>query len=136
MFLRRLSVRYFVAYHNEQKTKILCTNLPYPRVRTKKKVFGLEGSVVWMIAGAGKSPKSYYLVSTFIIDKFEPNKYPGDDLPNEVSGTGRLFGLSILLDQTSILEKLKRQTANFASGFFEINNSAIISEFESLLQNK
>lgn len=89
-----------------------------------------------MIVGAGKSPKSYYLVSIFIIDKCEQNKYSGDDLPNKISGTERLFDLSIPLDQTSILEKLKRQTANFASGFFEINNSAIISEFESLLQNK
>jgi len=125
-------LQYFIAYHNEQLTGILCTELPYPRVRTKKRVIGLEGSTVWLIAGVGLSPKSYYLASTFTIVKCEPDKYPGEKLPNEVSGRGHLLGMRVPLDGTDLLGKLKRQSANFVSGFCEIRDSTLISSLTAL----
>jgi hypothetical protein len=126
-----IGMLYFTAYHNEQAEGILCTDLPYPRVRTRNKVLGLEGAVVWVVAGVGKSPKSYYLASTFIIEKCEPDKYPGDKLPHEVSGSGNLLGLRVRLDQT-LIENLKLKTANFARGFSEMRDLTIVAALKSL----
>ncbi|MGR9000140.1 MAG: hypothetical protein ACU88J_13985, partial [Gammaproteobacteria bacterium] len=76
-------MRHFIAYHNEQKMRYSCTEIPEPpRVKTSKFVCGLEGVTVWLIAGEGKSPKSYYIAAKFIATNCEPNLYPGTDLPN------------------------------------------------------
>lgn len=125
-------LRYFIAYHNEEKIGAPCATLPYPRVRTKKPVDGLEGSTVWLIAGVGKSPKSYYVASRFTINKCECDKYLGQALNNEVSGDGHLFGLSIPIDATPLLAELKRQSANFVSGFCQISDPTIISALKAL----
>jgi hypothetical protein len=125
-------MRYFIGYHNEEKTKMPCTRLPYPRLRTKRPVAGTEGGVVWVVAGMGSSPKRYVLTSQFTIEKCEENKYPAEDLPNEVSGTGRLFGASISLDRTTLLDTLRRVSANFISGFREIDDPSLIAQLKAL----
>ena len=115
-------MRYFLAYHNAQKMGYSCTAISAPRVKTSKSVAGLEGSTVWLVAGEGKSPKSYFLATTFLIDKCEPDKYLGTRLPNEVSGTGPLLGKSVSLNATVLLGQLQKLSANFANGFCELDN--------------
>ena len=125
-------MRYFIGYHNEVRTGLLCTKLPYPRIRTKKSVVGTEGATVWVVAGIGKSPKRYALTSTFRINECRDGKNPGTDLPNEAWGPGKLLGDSIPLDGTVILADLKRMTANFVSGFREITDPTIVAELKRL----
>lgn len=102
------------------------TAIAAPRVKTSKPVVGLEGSTVWLVAGEGKRPKSYYLASRFVITTCSPDKYTGTDLPNEVSGEGILFGARLNLDGLSILEDLRRVSANFVNGFFELRDPSVV----------
>ena len=125
-------MRYFVAYHNAQKMGYSCTKIPEPRVKTRKPVQGTEGSIVWLVAGEGKSPKSYYLASRFVIDKAQVDLYAGTDLPNQVSGPGVLLGHSIPLTRTAILSSLQRSTANFVNGFCELRDPDVIRVLRAL----
>ena len=125
-------LRYFLAYHNAQKMGYSCTAIPTPRVKTSKSVAGLEGSTVWLVAGEGKSPKNYFLASTFLSDKCEPDKYLGTRLPNEVPGTGTLLGTSVSLNATALLEQLQKLSANFVNGFCELRDPAAISALKAL----
>ncbi len=125
-------MRYFLAYHNADRMGYSSTAIRAPSVKTSKPVGGLEGSVVWLVGAEGKSLKSYYLASRFVVDKCEPNKYPGTDLPNVVSGKGVLFGTRICLDSTPLLDELRRYTANFVRGFGELHDSALRAALERL----
>lgn len=126
-------MKHYVGYHNEEKTGMACGLLPYPRLRTRRNVYGLEGSTVWVVAGVGTSPKRYVLASTFTIERCSSNKYPGDELPNEVSGPGTLLGESVELNGTGLLDDLQRISANFASGLREIKDPSVIAELERLV---
>jgi hypothetical protein len=125
-------MRYYIGYHNEEKMGALDTSLRHPRVKTKKPVLGLEGSTVWLIAGVGSSPKSYYVASRFIIEKCEPDKYLGEKLPNQVSGEGKMLGRSVPLDRSDLLPELKRQSANFVSGFCQISDPNTIAGLKAI----
>ena len=125
-------MRYFIGYHNEEKTGLLCTKLPYPRIRTKHSVQGAEGATVWVVAGIGKSPKRYAVTSRFEVEHSNDGKYPATDLPNEASGNGKLFGDTIPIDGTPLLTELKRVTANFVSGFRELHDPRIIEALKVL----
>jgi hypothetical protein len=125
-------LRYFLAYHNAKKMGYSCTAIPAPRVKTSKNVDGLEGATVWLVAGEGERPKSYYLASRFVIDNCEPNKYPGVKLCNEVSGPGVLLGTSVPLDGTSLLAQLQRLSANFVNGFFQLHEPSAIASLKAL----
>ena len=118
-------MRYFLAYHNAKKMGYSCKDIPTPRVKTSKPVVGLEGATVWLIAGEGEKPKTYYLASRFIIDRSEPAKYLGEKLANEVSGKGTLLKTSVPLAGTAVLEKIKKQSANFVNGFFELRDQKL-----------
>lgn len=125
-------MRHFLAYHNEKKMGYSCKDISNPRVKTSKAVLGLEGSTVWLVAGEGESPKRYYLASRFVIESCEPNKHSGTKLTNEVSGSGVLLGTSIPLAGTKLLEQLKRQSANFVNGFFELRDPASLAALKAL----
>lgn len=125
-------MRYFLAYHNAKKMGYSCAAIPEPRVKTSKPVVGLEGATVWLVAGEGDSPKSYYLASRFVVDKCEPSKHLGTPLPNEVSGAGVLLRTSVCLDATPLLAQLRRLSANFVNGFFELRDPAAISALKAL----
>lgn len=124
-------MRHFLAYHNAQKMGYSCTVITVPRVKTSKSVTGLEGSTVWLVAGEGKRPKSYYLASRFVIEQCSPDKHAGSELPNEVSGAGNLFGTRMPLDGMPILEKLRRVSANFVNGFFELQDPSVVSALKA-----
>jgi hypothetical protein len=126
-------LRHFLAYHNAQKMGYSCTAIPVPRVKTSKPVSGLEGSTVWLVAGEGKSPKSYYLASRFVVEECAPGKHLGTDLPNEVAGVGDLFGTRISLDTSPVLEQLQRVSANFVNGFCELRDPAVVSALKALV---
>lgn len=87
---------------------------------------------MWLVAGEGKSPKSYYLASRFVIEECAPDKHLGTRLPNEVTGVGDLFGTSISLDASPVLEQLRRASANFVNGFFELRDPVVISALKAL----
>lgn len=125
-------MRHFAAYHNAEKMKYSCISIPEPRVKTSKSISGLEGVTVWLIAGEGSSPKRYYLASKFIAKKCLPNHYPGTNLPNQISGEGKLFGLSIPLDRTQLLDTLRAKSANFVNGFYEIKDPTIVKSLQIL----
>ena len=125
-------MRYFLAYHNAKKMGYSCTAIPVPRVKTSKAVAGLEGATVWLVAGEGESPKRYYLASNFVIQKCEPNKHPDNKLCNQVSGTGILLGLSVCLDAMPLLDDLRKLSANFVNGFFELRDAKAIADLKAL----
>jgi hypothetical protein len=110
-----------------------CTEIPEPRVKTKLPVVDLHGSTVWLIAGEGDRSKSYFLASTFVVEQCHSDKYPGTPLPNQISGQGKLFGRTIHLDGTPLLEVIRCETANFVSGLREIRNPKVISELRALV---
>jgi hypothetical protein len=125
-------LRHFLGYHNADKMGYSCTTLPTPRLKTSKSVLGHEGATVWLVAGEGKAPKSYFLASRFVIDSCEPNKHPGTRLPNEVSGSGVLLGKSVCIDGTPLFEALRRSSANFVNGYCEIRDPATIAALKRL----
>lgn len=125
-------MRHFLAYHNAQKMGYSCTAIPMPSVKTSKAVSGLEGVTVWLVAGEGKTPKSYYLASRFVVEECSPGKHLGTDLPNEVSGPGDLFGIRVSLDAAPVLEQLRRASANFVNGFCELCDPSVISALKAL----
>jgi hypothetical protein len=110
-----------------------CTEIPEPRVKTRLPVVDLHGSTIWLISGEGDRSKSYFLASTFVVEQCHSNRYPGMSLPNQVSGQGKLFGITIRLDGTPLLELIRRETANFVSGLREIRNPKVISELRVLV---
>lgn len=125
-------MRYFIGYHNEMKMGYSCMDIPNPRVKTSKPIEGLEGSTVWLIAGEGKSPKSYYLASKFTIEECATGKYPGTKLLNEVSGSGRLMNKTIPMNSTLLLSQLQKLSANFVNGFCELRDASVISSLTAL----
>ena len=128
-------MRHFLTYHNAQKMGYSCTKIPTPRARTGKPVRGLEGSTVWLVAGEGGSPKSYFLAAHFVVDKCESDKHLGTKLTNEVSGAGVLHGPRLRLDGSSLLEGLRRGSANFVSGFSEIRDPSVITALKALVSS-
>ena len=120
-------MRHFIAYHNAEERGFSSTSIPRPRVVTRKAVDGLAGVTVWLIAGEGKSPKSYYLASKFIVEKVSPNAHPGADLPNEIEGSGNLYKLSIpIVDK--LLDKVRKDSNNFRNGLYEIRDPKLAVE--------
>ncbi len=110
-----------------------CVDIAAPQAKTSKNVMGLEGVTVWLIAGEGESPKSYYLTSTFVADKCEPGKYPREKLANQISGPGRLLKKTLSLTGTPLLELLKKSSANFVNGFGELKDPAAIKGLQGLV---
>jgi hypothetical protein len=109
-----------------------CEKIPEPRVKTSKPIDGLEGVTVWLIAGEGKSPKNYYLAARFIVENCEIDKYPGTDLPNQISGPGKLFHKSICLNGTPLLGLLQKQSANFVNGLCELRDPSALAALKAL----
>lgn len=125
-------MRHFLAYHNSKKMRYSSTTLTDPHVKTKNSVAGLDGVTVWLLAGEGNSPKSYYLAAKFIANKCETNKFPGTELPNEISGVGTLYKLSKPMNGTSLLHEIQTKSSNFQKGFHEIKDCSIISGLTAL----
>ncbi len=125
-------MRNFIAYHNAKTMGYSCTAILTPQVRTKNSVSGLTGVKVWLIAGEGERPKSYYLASTFVADQCRPAHFPDPKLPNLIAGAGTNFGLSISISGSSLLELLKSDSANFRRGFYETFDHTVISQLQRL----
>ncbi|NBW49860.1 MAG: hypothetical protein EBR49_07160 [Betaproteobacteria bacterium] len=126
------SLRHFIAYHNAEKMGYSSSAMTEPKVKTSKRIMGLEGAMVWVIAGEGKRPKSYFLASRFIVKRCTYGKYIMSDLPNEISGDGQLFGKSVPLDGLPILGELRRVSANFRKGLFEVADISVIATLRTL----
>jgi hypothetical protein len=101
-------LRHFIAYHNQEEMGYSCTAITEPHVKTANPVEGLEGVKVWLIAGEGKSPKAFFLAAMFVAEKCETDFYTGTDLPNNISGTGKLFGKSIGIGRNPIYKLIKK----------------------------
>ena len=125
-------MRHFIAYHNPNTMGYSCVDIPEPRVKTSRPVTCLEGVTVWLIAGEGKSPKSYYLTAKFIASRCETNFDPGSKLSNLIAGDGTLFKKSISVTGTSLLELIQKESANFVRGFYESKDANVISGLEKL----
>ena len=119
-------MRHYFAYHNALDQGYSSTTITEPHVRTSRNVTGLEGVTVWLIAGEGKSPKSYFIAAKFIADKCLLNQYPEEEeLKNGISGKGTLYKLAKPITGTPLIALIKRKTANFI-GFQEITDIKII----------
>ena len=119
-------MRHFIAYHNS-KDRGPSTTLTDPHVKTSKPVLGLNGVKVWLIAGEGDTPKSFFIAAMFIADKCETDKFPGTDLPNQISGAGTLYKLTKPITGTMLLDQIRTESRNFQNGFHEIKDAKIIA---------
>lgn len=113
--------------------KYSCTDILEPRVQTRKPVAGLEGVTVWLVAGEGESPKSYFLAAAFVASRCEPGSFPSSEFPNLIAGDGALFGKSIPLGGTELLKLIHKESANFVRGFYETTNGTIITALHKLV---
>lgn len=120
-------MRHFIAYHNEKKMKYSCVDIPEPRAQTSQNIEGLEGVTVWLVAGEGEKPKSYFLAAKFVASHCEPNSVSGSKFLYLIAGPGKLFKKDIALDGTYLLNQIRKESANFRRGFYETKNSAVIS---------
>jgi len=125
-------LRHFFAYHNAQRMGYSSTNLIEPQVKTSKKIDGSEGTTIWLIAGEGQSPKSYFHAAKFIAIKCEPDKFSGTRHPNLISGAGKLFKLSLPISDSELLDQLKTSSANFVNGFTQLRDPATIMALEAM----
>lgn len=110
-----------------------CTEIKEPRVQTRNPVVGLEGTTVWLFAGEGSSPRSYFLAATFVTSRCEPDSFPSSKFPNLIAGNGTLFGKRIPLDGTSLLRLVRKESANFARGLYEAKKTTTISALQALV---
>ena len=120
-------MRHYIAYHNAKGMSYPSTDLTDPHVKTKNPVTGLIGVTVWLIAGEGKSPKSFFIASMFIADKCEKNKFPGTNLPNQISGVGTLYKLTKPITGTILLDQIRMESLNFRKGFHKVEDAKIIA---------
>lgn len=125
-------MRHFIAYHNAKRMGHSCADIPDPRVQTARPVSGLEGVTVWLVAGEGQRPKSYFLCAKFLVSQCEANSIRGSEFPNVLRGKGRLFGTSIPLDGTKVLLRIQKESANFARGLFETRDLIVMSALSEL----
>lgn len=125
-------MRHFIAYHNEKNMGYSCTDILEPRVQTSRQVAGLEGVTVWLVAGEGSKPKSYFLTAKFVASRCEINSIPSSKFPHIIAGPGHLFKKSIPLDSTPLLEKVRKESANFVRGFYETKDLAVIASLTTL----
>lgn len=120
-------MRHFIAYHNQKNMGYSCVDIPEPRVQTSREVEGLEGVTVWLVAGEGEKPKSYYLAAKLVAFRCEANAISGSRFPHLITGPGQLFKKSIPLGGKPLLEDIRRESANFARGFYETKDPAVIA---------
>lgn len=125
-------MRHFIAYHNQKNMGYSCVDIPEPRVQTSREIEGLEGATVWLVAGEGEKPKSYYLAAKFVALRCEANAIPGSRFPNLIAGPGQLFKKSIPLAGTELLERVRKESANFVRGFYETKDPVVIAGLSSL----
>lgn len=109
-----------------------CVDITEPRVQTSRSIEGLEGATVWLVAGEGKSPKSYYLAAKFVASRCGPNPISGSKFPNLITGEGNLFKKTVPLCGTALLELIRTESANFVRGFYEAKNAAVIVGLKAL----
>lgn len=126
-------MRHFIAYHNQEVMGYSCTALTEPHVKTSNPVNLLEGVKVWLVAGEGKSPKAFFLAAMFIAENCVTDFYPGSDLPNKISGTGKLFGKSIPIGRTPVYKLIRKDSSCHIRGFYETHDANIISGLEALV---
>lgn len=117
-------MRHYFAYHNALERKY---SIIMPHAITSRNVTGLEGVTVWLIAGEGKSPKSYFIAAKFIADKCLLNEHPEEKkLKNGISGKGILYRRAKPITGTELIAQIKDKTANLR-GFKEITDITIIN---------
>ena len=126
-------MRHFIAYHNAAKMLRSCKDFTRPQVRTKNLVEGLDGVTVWLIAGEGESPKSFFLASVFVANECKQGYFPEPALPNLIAGKGELFGYSIPLNESVLYKKLNKDSTNFRRGFYETHDISIIAGLKALV---
>lgn len=113
---RRKSLRHFIAYHNAKMMKYSCTDIPEPRVQIRKPVEGLEGVALWLVAGEGESPKSYFLAAAFVASRCEPGSFPAPNFPISSRARGLSLASLYLWREPSCLNSYaKNQPTSFAA---------------------
>lgn len=116
-------MRHYVAYHNAERMGYSVEESEPFTVATSKPVAHLEGCQVWVIAGKGK-PRSYSLVSTFVVDDF--NEYGKNGFDNYIEGSeGQTFLGGILLDGLEWIRDFVKSQSNFSLGLQPIQDRFI-----------
>ena len=126
------SMAHFVAYHNEDRMGYSAEESDPYSLYTSKNPTRLHSHgphVIWVIAGRGHKPMSYYLSTCFIVTAIIPADHP--DFGYTISGTGGgRFEPMPRLDQLTWFPEFRRRMANFSIGLTEICNEEIIEEFQ------
>ncbi len=120
-------MKHFVQYHHVERMGPASPKLV---IHTNKRVEGIAGHVVWLIAGQGQ-PRKYALAKAFVVDEVGP--LVGEDFKHYVRGTtGRTFDPPIALDELPWFPGFLRSQANFSLGLKEIRQDGFIAEFKLL----
>jgi hypothetical protein len=75
---------------------------------------------------------SLFALTEFVANRCEPNSISGSKFPHLIAGPGRPFKKSMPLSGTSLLERVRKESANFVRSFYETKDSAIISGLSAL----
>lgn len=114
--------RHFIQYHNAA-----LHGPPSPElvIHSDKRVEGLQGQAVWLIAGQGR-PRQYVLAKVFVVD--ETGDLPPGELKHYARGSeGRLFDPPVPLDGHPWFRAFRQQQANFSLGLREIHGAHIMA---------
>jgi hypothetical protein len=121
----------YVVYHKAEKMGYPAIEVDNLAIYTKKSTKGKKDSRVWLIAGEG-NPRKYFLRATFIINNVELSDKPG--FKSRVTGTdGQLLDPMPLLNGEPWLGSFVKEQGNFAFGFNEIKNDAVIEGLRQIL---
>jgi putative restriction endonuclease len=120
-------MKHYVQYHNTDKQggRPELGRGEY-RIFSSKSLRHLPGNRVWLISGEGKSPKSYFLEYTFVVDAIGAGK------TNVARGRdGFRFDPPIPLNGLAWFKHFQVSQQNFSLGLREIDEPTVI-EFERL----
>jgi hypothetical protein len=127
--------RDFVVYHKTNERGPLDTST-FSAETDKNAVHGTLGERIWLISGEGKSPMTFFLEQTFVVDEVT-RKPKGSAKKFLVTGrAGRTFRPRVSIRNEPWFGELFRKARSFESGLFEVKSNAIRIGLAKLLERK
>jgi hypothetical protein len=116
-------MRDHVQYHNPTKNPPLEHEDGYFGIYTRKGVRSVsDGDRVWVITSSGSSPRRYFIVEWFVVDKIEEKMPLGENVVS--GGEGQFFRKLVRIDDKRWFPAFLKHQGNFGRGFSPITELA------------